>query len=189
MYKTIFFFTAVLFFVSCSDNRPKREVVVGPTQVTAAVDNLIKNTHTAPTNDSIGNTDGDNSILDNYVVASAPDKDITSISKTCALIIHPTDKQLEKYKNEMRGEDFSTVADDYAFYQSQYLEVANKRKIETPDIKTRYIKFVGKSKTLLIDRCAKVSNGWMVILFRPDSLPRITENLEAETAFTQYFGK
>jgi hypothetical protein len=188
MYKALSFFTAVLFIMSCNQAPKKEETVMNGPQVTVPVDSLVKSVHAASPKDSGNAEKEDDSKLDNYVVTTAPDNDLTTITKTCALIIYPTQKQADKFKNEMGGEDFSTTADDYAFYQSQYIDAATKRKIATPDINTRYIKFVSNNKTILFDRCAKVSAGWMVILFRPDSLPRISGGVEADTAFVHYFG-
>ena len=189
MYKALSFFAAVLFIMSCNEAPKKEEIKLEGPQVTTPVDSLVKNIHSAPVNDSVTANYEDIIKLDNYIVTSAPDKEITTISKKCALIIYPTEKQAEKFKNEMGEEDFSTAADDYAFYQSQFLDAADKYKIEKPNIDTRYIKFVGNSKTILFDRCAKVSAGWMVILFRPDSLPRISNGVQPDTAFVDYFGK
>jgi hypothetical protein len=189
MYKALSFFAAVLFIMSCNEAPKKEEIKMEGPQVTAPVDSLVKNVYSAPIKDSANANDEDVFNLDKYLVANAPDNDVTTISKICALIIYPTQKQADKLKNEIGGEDFATTADDYAFYQSQYLDAATKRNIETPDIKTRYIKFVGNAKTVVLDRCAKVSAGWMVILFRPDSLPRISGGVEADTAFVHYFGK
>lgn len=189
MYKTISLFAAVLFLMSCNEAPKKEETEMAGPHVTVPVDSLVKSVHSASPKDS-GNADyEDNFKLDNYLVTTNPDKDITTISKTCVLVIYPTADQSAKMQKQMGEQDFSTAADDYAFYQSQYLDAASKRKIETPDIDTRYIKFVSNAKTVVLDRCAKVSGGWMVILFRPDSLPRISGGVEADTAFVHYFGK
>lgn len=189
MYKVISLLAAILFMMSCNEAPKKEETEMAGPHVTAPVDSLVKSVHAASPKDSGNAEKEDDTKLENYLVTSNPDKDITTINKTCALIIYPTADQSAKMQKQMGGEDFSTTADDYAFYQSQYIDAATKRKIETPDINTRYIKFVSNAKTVVLDRCAKVSGGWMVILFRPDSLPRISGGVEADTAFVHYFGK
>ncbi|MHB8260186.1 MAG: hypothetical protein ACYDCN_04980 [Bacteroidia bacterium] len=179
----------LLILQSCHENSKKEEAIVSGLKVTTPVDSLVKKIHTARPKDS-GNIDKeDNFKLDNYIVYAYTPNDVTTINKTCAVIIYPTTDQSAKIQKQMSEEDFSTVADDYSFYQSQYLEVASKRKIETTSPDTRYIKFVGNKRIVVVDRCAKVSSGWMVILFRPDSLPKISGEVEADTAFVNYFGK
>lgn len=179
----------LLLLQSCHEATKKEEAVISGLQITTPVDSLVKNVHAAPPKDSSNADKEDNFKLDNYIVYAYPPNDVTTIKKTCAVIIYPTADQTSKMQKQMGAEDFSTVADDNSFYQSQYLETADKRKIEIVRPDTRYVKFVGNKRMVVVDRCAKVSGGWMVILFRPDSLPRISGMVEADTAFVKYFGK
>ncbi len=189
MYKALSFFTTVLFIMSCNQAPKKEETEMGGPHVTAPVDSLVKSVHAASPKDS-GDLEKENNFkLENYMVYSYPPDDYITVNKTCVVVIYPTGDQSAKMQKHMGEEDYSTTADDYAFYQSQYIEAANKRKIETVSPDKRYIKFVGDKKMVVLDRCAKVSGGWMVILFRPDSLPRISGDVEADTAFVHYFGK
>ncbi len=189
MYKVLSFFAAILFFANCNEAPKKAEAVMSGPQITAPVDSLVNSVHAASPKDSSNVEMEDNFKLENYMVYSYPPDNYITISKACAVIIYPTADQTDKMQKQMGAEDFSTAADDYSFYQSQYIEAANKRKIETVSPDKRYIKFVGDKRMVVIDRCAKVSAGWMVILFRPDSLPRISGGVEADTAFANYFGK
>lgn len=189
MYKAISLFAAILFLMSCNEAPKKEEIKMEGPQVTTSVDSLVKSVHTASPKDSGNAEKEDNFKLENYMVYSYPPDEYITVNKTCVVVIYPTADQTAKMQKQMGGEDFSTAADDYAFYQSQYIEAANKRKIETVSPDKRYIKFVGNKSMMVLDRCAKVSAGWMVILFRPDSLPRISGDVEADTAFVKYFGK
>src|ERR1017187_4120619 len=121
----------LLLLQSCHEAPKKEEAEVSGMHITTPVDSLVKNLHAAPPKDS-GNADKeDNFKLENYMVYSYPPNDVTTINKTCAVIIYPTADQAAKMQKQMGAEDFSTVADDYSFYQSQYIEAAGKRKIET----------------------------------------------------------
>jgi hypothetical protein len=66
MYKSISFFAGVLFSMSCNDNRPRRELIVAPTQVSVVVDSLVKNTHTVPKDDTSKISDADRAKMDKY---------------------------------------------------------------------------------------------------------------------------
>ena len=126
--------------------------------------------------------------LKNYLVHSAPKAEIMQIDKACIISIFPNGDQVEKMQKKM-GDDYSTVVDDATYYQSLYAEPAQKRNIKVISPDKRYLKFITNSKPILLDTRAKNSGGWMVLFFRPDSLPKIAGATDAETEIKTYFGR
>ena len=130
----------------------------------------------------------DSNDLKNYRVKSAPKNDMMQIDKSCIICIFPNGEQVEKMQKKM-GDDYSTVVDDATYYQSLYAEPAQKRDIKVISPDKRYLKFISNQKTVLFDTRAKKSGGWIVIFFRPDSLPKVAGATDAETEMKAYFGR
>lgn len=105
----------------------------------------------------------------------------------CAVLIYPTDAQVEAMQKEYGEEDFSTVADDAMFYQSMATEKLDSAGIKLVIItKKRYVKFQGASGEWTMDVRKKGFPEWNLILFSKDKAPKITyatdltnENLES----------
>src|SRR5688500_9926642 len=61
---------------------------------------------------------GDEFKLDNYLVhVNIDSSDLEEVRESVALLIYPTDDQVEEMKKEYGEEDFYTVADDALWYQ------------------------------------------------------------------------
>ncbi len=111
-------------------------------------------------------------VLKNYIVKNAPAKDLQKVDSDAVIIVYPDSMQVEQMKKE-DGDDFYTVADDAQYYQSQTMQMCDSVKIKYLIPQKRYIRFESKTKTIYFDTRAKAPQGWITLLFRTDSLPRI----------------
>ncbi len=180
-------------FISCTTNTETPSNNATPdtllTQETNLTTNNPDNSAESTTEDS-GVTDDFSKSFDitNYILKSLPDSNYTSISKIASIFISPDSLQIAKMQKEM-GEDFSTIADDNSFYFYEAENFIEKKKITILHTNTRYLKFICKDKIIYFDTKAPVTDGWNLIFFRPDSLPKIIATSDVESEYKSYFGK
>lgn len=128
-------------------------------------------------------------ILENFLIDKIPSKDFITITEKTVIFRNPDSQQIEQFKKEIGEEDFYIVADDNSWYQFEAEEYFEKKKIKTLHPQNRYLKFITRDKKVYnFDTKAKFS-GWLTILFRPDSLPKIINPTGIEQEDTLYFGK
>lgn len=129
-------------------------------------------------------------VLANYLVNNAPANDVQVVDSDAAVFVFPDSTQLAGMKKET-GDDFSTIADDASYYFSEDMQLFDSLKVKVVEPGKRYIKFVSKVKTVCFDTRAKASGGWITILFRTDSLPRIVNyaELSGDSALHCYFNR
>lgn len=131
----------------------------------------------------------DSFVLKNYIVPPGKNQDITVIKSSCAVFINPSDEQIEQLKKENGEENFSIIADDQMYYAYEAQNFFKENKIDCLLPTTRYLKFVTPDGDLIIDTRAKVSYGWLSILFNSDSLPKILSPIDMPGTYKTYFGK
>ncbi len=116
--------------------------------------------------------------------------EVQEISESCALIISPTDDQIEQMKKEYGEDDFYTVADDATFYQGTARKIIDSLGVKTIDANKSLVKFNGsqqKSWTLTIRR--KYAPEWNIILFHKEKQPEIVTPIDATgEKVKKYFG-
>jgi hypothetical protein len=110
----------------------------------------------------------------NYVVkGEVPVEEIQVIDSVAALIVNPTDEQIDQMLKENGEEDFSTIADDASFYQSEGIIALDSFGINTVDATKRYIKFVGRTESWVLDIRQKGAPAWNIIFFDPKTTPQV----------------
>jgi hypothetical protein len=110
----------------------------------------------------------------NYIVkGDVPAEEVQVIDSVSALIVDPTEEQIKHMIEENGEEDFSTIADDASFYQSEGILTLDSFGIKTIDANKRYIKFVGQSESWLLDIRQKGAPEWNVIFFDPKKTPQV----------------
>ncbi|WP_462265997.1 hypothetical protein [Mucilaginibacter sp.] len=122
-----------------------------------------------------------------YLVTSAADTAVQVISQKSAIVVAPDSLQVVQMVKQYGAEDFTTIADDNANYQSAAEEFLRKKPVALVTPAKRYIKLAGLHNTYLIDTKAKVANGWFTLFFKPDSPPLIADMTDIETAYQNYF--
>lgn len=100
-------------------------------------------------------------------------KELQVVDSTCAVIVYPTDEQLESLKTET-GEKFMEFADNYSYYQGIAIEMLDSIDIGTVKAETRYITFKGPRKKLWeLDVRKDGAPAWNLIFFKPNKDPEI----------------
>ncbi|HXB41100.1 MAG TPA: hypothetical protein VNZ49_11200 [Bacteroidia bacterium] len=189
--KYIFLFSIFILF-SCS-NRNQAESVTENSELinNNDVTKIIRKRKAV--NDSIRKEKADDQryidafLLKSYWVPISKDQEITVIKSSCAVFINPTDEQIEQMKKEDGEENFSTIADDQMYYTYEAQNFFKENKIDCLSPATRYLKFVTPDSEFVVDTRAKVSYGWLTILFNSDSLPKILTPIDMPRVFKTYF--
>ena len=123
-----------------------------------------------------------------YLVDSAPDRDCQVINEKAVVFVFPDSIQIETMKKEEGDTNFYVAADDANWYWSEAHEFLTKKTVKVIEAEKRYLKFEAASGPIFFDTKAGISEGWIVILFRRDSLPQIIKSVDIEQEYEKYFG-
>lgn len=101
-------------------------------------------------------------------------EEIQTVDSTCALLIYPSDEQLEALKKES-GDDFRMIATDNTYYHGVAIEMLDAINVETIVAEARYIDFSDpKTKKLWrIDIRKEGAPAWNLIFFKEGHEPEI----------------
>jgi hypothetical protein len=132
-------------------------------------------------------------VLANYFkdsLAQIPRTDLQIVDSTCAVIIYPTDEQLDNLKFET-GDKFMELADAYSYYQGRAIEMLDSIDIGTVHGEKRYITFKrSKSKLWELDVRKEGAPAWNLIFFKPTKEPQIVSITElSKERIMTYFDK
>ena len=115
-------------------------------------------------------------VLTNYLKDSAqevPRTDLQVVDSTCAVIIYPTDAQLDILKFET-GDKFMEIADAYSYYQGIAIVLLDSIDIGTIEGEKRFITFKGpKSKKWELDVRKEGAPAWNLIFYKTSKDPEI----------------
>ncbi len=118
--------------------------------------------------------------LDSYLVNTNQDTaNFQTIDTTCAILIFPTEKQIELMQEE-HGEDFYTIADDNSFYQSQAITFLDSLNIHTIIVGSkRYLKLIDENKKeWILDIRQNGAPGWNLIFFSSNKKPKVVPAID-----------
>jgi hypothetical protein len=106
---------------------------------------------------------------------------VETYDQTCAVLVYPTDDQIEEMKKEY-GDDFYTVADDGQFYQAAAIEKLDSAGITqfVSNVK-RYARFKGAGREWLLDVRKRDFPEWNIILFSKEKAPKIVYSIDLTT--------
>jgi hypothetical protein len=128
-------------------------------------------------NKKIGNTETSKDKIDTIV-----------IKNQTAIIIEPTDKQIEKRKKEVGEEDFYIGADDYMWYLNESTETFRKNKLNVLNIKNgKTIKFEMENGNNAILELNGEDELWQIYLFDPKLKPKKIDMTDSENEYKTYF--
>ncbi|MCW3126424.1 MAG: uncharacterized protein JWO03_2082 [Bacteroidetes bacterium] len=170
-------------------------LVAWPAQVSAAyfihaasVDSLARATDSLRIADSLDNARYLASrVVENYLVKSVMPGTCINVSGNAVVLALPDSAQIEDMKHRKGEENFYMMADDANWYFTQARAFANGQGVRVVESPERYIRFGTNSSALLFDKHAKASPGWLVILFRPDGMPKIINAVDIQTEYPKYF--
>jgi hypothetical protein len=115
--------------------------------------------------------------LDNYTVTDADTSNIQSINFNCAVIVNPTEEQVQSMEKEY-GDDFPTMADDYNFYQSEALVKFDSAKVKVVNAEKRFLKLIGSSRSWILDLRKDGAPEWNIILFNVEKQPQVSSAID-----------
>ena len=114
--------------------------------------------------------------------------DTVVIKNQTAIIIEPTDKQIEKRKKEVGEEDFYIGADDYMWYLNESTETFRKNKLNVLSIKNgKIIKFEMENGNNAILELNGKDELWQIYLFDPKLKPKKIDMTDSENEYKTYF--
>jgi hypothetical protein len=114
--------------------------------------------------------------------------DTIIIKNQIAIIIEPTDKQIEKRKKAVGEEDFYIGADDYMFYLNESTETFRKNKLQVLNIKNgKIIKFEMENGNNAILELNQEDELWQIYLFDPKLKPQKIDMTDSENEYKTYF--
>ncbi|WP_281299164.1 hypothetical protein [Flavobacterium limnophilum] len=114
--------------------------------------------------------------------------DTIVIKNQTAIIIEPTDKQIEKRKKEVGEEDFYIGTDDYMWYLNESTEAFRKNKLNVLKIKNgKIIKFEMENGNNAILELSGEDELWQIYLFDPKLKPKKIDMTDSENEYINYF--
>ncbi len=114
--------------------------------------------------------------------------DTIVVKNQTAIIIEPTDKQIEKRKKEVGEEDFYIGADDYMWYLNESTETFRKNKLNVLNIKNgKTMKFEMENGNNAILELNEEDELWQIYLFDPKLKPKKIDMTDSENEYKTYF--
>jgi len=114
--------------------------------------------------------------------------DTIIVKSQIAIIIEPTEKQIEKRKKEVGEEDFYIGADDYMFYINESTKTFNKNKLKILNIKKdKIINFELENGSNSFLELNDEGELWQIYLFDPKLKPKKIDMTDSENEYKNYF--
>ncbi|HEY8937547.1 MAG TPA: hypothetical protein VIM65_20115 [Cyclobacteriaceae bacterium] len=157
----------VFTLLSCSKTTDKNSSATNDTLQTA-------------TKDSVSSGDSaDYSKLESY---TAPEQTDTALYYTidhdCAVIISPTDKQIDEMIKANGEDNFATIADDFSYYQSEAMQKLDSVGVKTTSSEKQYLKFAGDKGAWTLDVRKQDLPAWNIIFFKKNKTPEIISAID-----------
>ena len=165
-YKSILF--ALLTLISCNQKENHREENLKEKKTISSKKNENRKSE---------NNETSKNVIDTIIIKSQ-----------IAIIIEPTEKQIEKRKKEVGEEDFYIGADDYMWYLNESTETFRKNKLNVLNIKNdKIIKFEMENGNNAILELNGENELWQIYLFDPKLKPKKIDMTDSENEYKTYF--
>jgi hypothetical protein len=103
------------------------------------------------------------------------------------IFLWPDDTQIEKLKSK-DSDAFYTGADDYSFYNSQIMELADSLHIKTASTSSQVLEFItNKNIHIKIVKSNLEDSWWGTYLFNGVDTPKLQGTIEIDKQFLQKF--
>lgn len=166
--RLIFFIIICTRLFSCSKKEPTVEILKQDTLV-ANVDSIsTEKVYTAATLDEYKAMYD----LQSYLI-DVDSPNMEEIDFDCAILIFPTEEQIERMKKDYKEEDFYIVADDNNWYQSKAIDIIDSLGVKRITANERYIKLKGEDKIWILDVRRDNLPSWNLIFFKRTKEPQI----------------
>lgn len=116
--------------------------------------------------------------IQNYVTPKVDDSRTEIIDFDCAILIYPTDEQIEEMKKQMGEDDFYIVADDNNWYQGTAIGLIDSLNIRKFTASERYLVLKGNNKSWTLDIRKDNSVPWNLIFFKRTKEPKIISTVD-----------
>ena len=117
--------------------------------------------------------------LDSYLTKNAIDEErLETVDYDCAILIYPTESQIEEMKRTEGEETFYIAADDSNWYQGQAIGIIDSLGIKTFTAKGRYLRLKGQRETWDLDIRKKNLPAWNLIFFKRSKEPEIISTID-----------
>lgn len=118
--------------------------------------------------------------LENYLVEKKDTTDLQEISGSVALIVFPTEEQINEMQEDYGEDNFYTVADDANYYQASAIGLIDSLQVETVNASSRFVQFTGNDKTWMLDLRGRKTAPWNIIFFKENKEPLIVPAVELD---------
>jgi hypothetical protein len=109
--------------------------------------------------------------LQSYLTKATDSAEI--IDFDCAVLIYPTEQQMEETKNTLGDDNFYIVADDNNWYQGRAIGLLDSLNIRHETAGGKYLTLKGRTKTWTLDIRKDNLPAWNLIFFKTTKEPRI----------------
>lgn len=116
--------------------------------------------------------------LESYLTMDIDSRKTDTVDFDCAILVYPTDEQIEEMKKEVGEEDFYTIADDAQFYQGTAIGMIDSVGIRTTTANKQFLRLKGQAKTWDLDIRKKNLPEWNIIFFRTTKEPKIISAID-----------
>src|SRR5687768_13593579 len=127
--------------------------------------------------------------INTYITAQAEESKTETIDFDCAILIYPTDEQIEEMKKTMGDQEFYAVTEESNWYQGRAFDLLDSLHIKKVTANARYLRLKGLNGVWILDIRKQYLPSWNLILFKTVKEPKIvlTAGLTGEQA-EEYFG-
>jgi len=110
------------------------------------------------------------------------------IKYPCAVIVKPTDKQIDSMKKSVDSDAFYTAVDDNVFYTSTASAFLDSMKVKQINEKSKGV-LTFKTKSGKIFKMTLDTMSWQIILFNGVSKPIVADMVNIQSDYKAYMKK
>ncbi len=103
---------------------------------------------------------------------------LDTIDFDCAILIYPSERQIDEMEKEYGEDDFYTIADDNQYYQGQAIGLIDSVGIKTIAVSKQFLRLKGTEKSWDLDIRKKNLPPWNVIFFKATKEPKIISAID-----------
>lgn len=103
------------------------------------------------------------------------------INFDCAVLIYPTEEEIDEMIKKYGEEDFYIIADDNTWYQGMAIQMLDSVGIKTASVHGDSLKFKGEEKNWAFDLKRDSLSGWNIILFSRKKGPQVVSAIDLTT--------
>ena len=117
--------------------------------------------------------------LDSYLSKfQIKDHSFEEVDFDCAILVYPTDIQIEEMKKENGELDFYTIADDNQYYQATAIRIIDSIGIKKITVSKQFLRLIVDNKTWDLDLRKKNLPPWNIIFFKKTKEPEIISTID-----------